>query len=444
MKSNLKIFKNGAEIPLPKGARYAIDMSLDPIAEAAEVVRAVDGSAVSLGMDGFRLYDVSISCSDHNIAPIAGIWPGDTLTIHASVELTDPGPAVMLSREPVPGSVRAHSADGTVIATPEGRTVNVPGASYFSYRPILNVMVTGKSARSTEWKASSAWSISATELEPSQEAGGVVETWDQVEATGGEVSEYTDELNRSWRVHRFTSTSALAVAAAGWVEYIAVGGGGGGGNWNASGGGGGAGGVTNLGMPSAIWFDAGTYTVEIGAGGAGGAGTSSSGLRGSDTRVGYRIRAYGGGGGGAYGQEDVGQRNGGSGGGNGHRRYSTSYPTPGTGMEGQGHDGGISRTYNGAPYLAGGGGGAGGPGYAYNHAEFPSHGGPGVMTTIAGFEEWLGGGGAGGDNVVDAALGGVGGGGGGGNNPGTPNTGGGGARTQDGGSGIFIMRYRIG
>jgi len=327
--------------------------------------------------------------------------------------------------------VRAHAADGPVIATPEGRTVNVAGAVYFSYRPVLQVMVTGKSARSTEWKASSAWSISATEMEPSQEVGGVVETWDQVEATGGEVSEYTDELNRSFRVHVFGSSGNLDATAAGDVDLLVVGGGGGSGS-----GGGGAGGFYRCKRR----LDVGLHTIVVGAGGAGGtsgdvATTARHGRSGSGSSA-LGITARGGGGG--LGAASVASpwENGGSGGGRARHNYY-GYPDGyGRGDAYYGHDGGNTN----ADFVGGGGGGAGEPGGAGTSAANGA-GGAGLMDEITGQEVFYAGGGAGNGNGLNG-----GGTGGGGSmaEPGAQNTGGGaGSGDCAGGSGIVIIRYRI-
>jgi hypothetical protein len=174
VKTALRIFRNNVEIPIPPGSSRFIDMSYEPIGEAYQAERAIDGTLLDLGYDGFDSYRISISCSDMNSPALAGIWPRNILTIYGTEDLVEPGPAVTLTREPVPGSVRACAADGRVIAEPEGRTLNVPGAVFFRYRPILNVMVTGFSTSGREKKADVRWSLSAEEVDASASAGAVV------------------------------------------------------------------------------------------------------------------------------------------------------------------------------------------------------------------------------------------------------------------------------
>ena len=89
---------------------------------------------------------------------------------------------------------------------------------------------------------------------------------EQVKASGGSVTNYTDVDGASWVAHIFTSvgTNRLEIQAAGEVEYLVVGGGGGGsGGASASGGGGG-----NVVMGQLTITNPGTHIVVVGAGGA--------------------------------------------------------------------------------------------------------------------------------------------------------------------------------
>lgn len=164
-KSQLRIFKGGVEIPLPPGSSRWLDFSMDPIAEASQIERAIDGSIVDLGSNAFNLYAVVISCSDMRFPAFSNVWPRDVLTIHAPQSLVEYGDAITLSRDPVPESVVAYDAENRAVAvTVNGRSVSAPGAVYVEYRPILSVMVSGFSRSSREMKASSSWSLSATEV----------------------------------------------------------------------------------------------------------------------------------------------------------------------------------------------------------------------------------------------------------------------------------------
>jgi hypothetical protein len=253
------------------------------------------------------------------------------------------------------------------------------------------------------------------------------------------------------------------------VQYLVVGGGGGGGsNGTASGdglGGGGAGGLSTgtIAVPNNT-----AVNIVIGQGGLGGGQTSDeSGTNGQDSGF-YQIQGQGGGGG---GEGSAAGFPGGSGGGGG--RNSGQYTNTGTGVSGQGNNGGIGG-YTGGSYQASSGGGGGGKGsVGAGGGNDQSSGGAGgsgydavpsgiITQTNAntagvgetnGAERNFAGGGGGGQANAGTVLGGSGGGGNGGANsvgsPGTANTGGGGggdgSTTQGGGgtggSGVVILKY---
>ncbi|MCZ4366616.1 glycine-rich domain-containing protein [Sulfitobacter dubius] len=440
VKSKLRMFRNNVEIPLPPGSWRFIDMSMEPISEAYQAERAIDGTLVDLGYDGWDLYRISISCSDQSSPALAGIWPGAVLTIYGTEDLIEPGPAVTLTREPVPGSIRACAADGRVIAEPEGRTLNVAGAAYFRYRPILSVMVTGFSTSSRELKADVRWSLSAEEVDASV-APPVVPTGpglpdELVDALGGEVEEFEDQNERKWRVHRFESSASLQILAPGEVECLVVAGGGGGGHGAAAGGG--AGGV----FRASVRLDIGTFAVIVGAGGPGGSSGSSSnqsprhGKRGSASSF-AGIVCKGGGGGWGFADDWSNQQvDGGSGGGQGWHSYAGISGRAGSGDEFYGHRGGNAGNSGG-----GGGGGASTVGGSGSGAS----GGDGLDFEFASAPVSVGGGGSGSGHAIDSG-GGLGGYGGGGaiSENGILNTGGGGgAQSGNGGSGLILIKYRI-
>ncbi len=260
------------------------------------------------------------------------------------------------------------------------------------------------------------------------------------------------------------------------LDYLVVAGGGGGGS-----GGGGGGGVLQQNDYSVASGSAISVTVgRGGTGGSGGRGTVIAATKGADSKFGA-ITANGGG---AGGTENVnGNVSGGSGGGS---RFDCTVSTcgsgpAGSGVTGQGNNGGYS-TYN-SYGAGGGGGGAGGAGFNTTRTYIGGNGGIGIASDITGSSTYYGGGGGGGINNnhgqyvgVDAdgnlvfngqtplttggGQGGLGGGGygssygaGGASGKanaadGAPNTGGGGGGTDpedidagDGGSGVVIARW---
>ena len=241
---------------------------------------------------------------------------------------------------------------------------------------------------------------------------------------------------------------------------IVAGGGGGGG---AGGGGGGAGGLVYL---TNRLISAGTYSIVVGSGGLGNYGTTTK-IGGNSSFNSYI--AYGGGGGEDMGGEGsktaLSHTNGGSGGG-GERLsyYSTSIAgrDGGSGVSGQGNNGGEGKNASGYDAAGGGGGGAGAAGQSAFIAGRGGDGGIGRQISITGNAIYYAGGGGGGSaqNFNVAGTGGTGGGGNGaitinynsyaGQN-GVDNLGGGGGGGSaipgngsiggNGGSGVVIIRY---
>lgn len=318
-------------------------------------------------------------------------------------------------------------------------------------------------------------------------------------ATGGTVTTLTVG-NDVYAVHAFYSTGSQtftvttpgdAALGSNTLEYMVVAGGGSGGS--DMGGGGGAGGY----LAGEITAVAGNYTVVVGAGGSGnnsGVGNRRGWEGGSSSLVGggNNILAYGGGGGASNhdrGNNPAGGLNngvtvgsgGGCSGGNGNALTNAAINSTyggsrrGTGTAGQGNDGGTGSGY----WYPGGGGGSAEAGRSN-----PGKGGDGTLNTILGPNYyWAAGGGGSNYSAYGANAGGRGGGGGGAannydnggleginrgaqggggsinsqtNRPGgaaganTGSGGGGGSHYNSnnyggaGGSGIVVIRYKIG
>ena len=289
------------------------------------------------------------------------------------------------------------------------------------------------------------------------------------------------------------------------VEYLIVAGGGGGGantpggSYHGAGAGGGAGGlITNV--PGVVAADntsltrnaqtvsAQSYPVVVGKGGAGANGVNLTNQaaqeNGANSSI-FGITALGGGHGSSNGSNGDSASNGGSGGGGGRENQTPGAATPNNNPDRQGYPG--SSGYGVSNGRGPGGGGAGASGGDHNSA---TNGGLGVQVLIAGPESsgaagypgpnnqggWFAGGGGGGGsgNTAPAGSGGGGGptgspyagggygspsyddrnlasgfggkslsgggGGGGGSMNGSPDYSWGG----EGGSGIVVVRYKIG
>lgn len=255
-------------------------------------------------------------------------------------------------------------------------------------------------------------------------------------AAGGTITTYGN-----YSIHTFTNVGTTNFVVSGGAlscDVLVVAGGGGG---SASGGG--AGGM----ISNSINITGGSYTVTVGGGGVGGnvdvGGSSFKGTNGNNS-VFNTITATGGGGGGSSVVQQWSGLNGGSGGG---ANYSGS---AGTGISGQGNNGGLASTVS--PYPNGGGGGAGAVGGTYTAPSTAGNGGAGLSSSISGAEVGYAGGGGGCpyyEGTAGTASHGGGAGGANGGVAGVKNTGGGGGASGvgytggNGGSGIVIVRYQV-
>jgi hypothetical protein len=286
-----------------------------------------------------------------------------------------------------------------------------------------------------------------------------------------EVSGGTLATGSTYYYRVFTADGSLSVSTGTVTADVLViaGGGGGGSGWYA--GGGGAGGVK---LYSGLTLSPSSYPVAVGNGGTGSTNTAVAGSNGQNSSFNTSNSATGGGGGGSRQQNVSGQRYGGNGGSGG----GTAWPNTlgGTGISGQGFDGG-SNTNGG---YGSSGGGAGSAGTHGGNPIYGNVGGSGtntysswlseissIMSGVSGWSTatstgYIAGGGAGGSDSSTNWLGGVGGGGrssAGGSvsaTNGVTNTGGGGGggsnsesanpatgpvKGADGGSGLVIVRY---
>lgn len=264
--------------------------------------------------------------------------------------------------------------------------------------------------------------------------------------------------------HTFTSSDIFKNTVPNLnIEYLVVAGGGSASTSYHGGGGGGAGGLLNGSLTN---MAANTYSITVGAGGPTTPASNTNGSKGNNSSISTLVTASGGGAGIMNWVNTI--ANGGSGGGACNVSGDPSFK--GTGISGQGRDGGSSFASNSVMSWPGGGGG--GAGQVGQNAQSVNYGGAGgnglqystwAIATTTSDGGYYAGGGAGGINgqavgagISDARQGGLGGGGNSGvwfgpsnGYPGDINTGGGGGAPNfgngstggAGGSGIVIIRY---
>ena len=253
-------------------------------------------------------------------------------------------------------------------------------------------------------------------------------------ATGGSSSTITDG-GFSWTLLSFTTDGTLTVSAPGIFECLLIGGGGGSGHndvgatESTGGGGGGSVHITSL------YLAAGTYTVDVGAGGAGSVGGTSplangsqSSIYNSTTTTSLALAEGGSGGADSWAAPQTGPLN--IGGGSWRSGYSPTASVSSQSPLCFAGGAAFSSSGNGA----GGGAGAAGNGSA-GTATAGGAGGAGRSTTFTGASVTYGSGGAGGGNAAGATGSAIGGGGGGRQNGTTGNG-------TAGNAGAVYVRFR--
>jgi hypothetical protein len=312
-------------------------------------------------------------------------------------------------------SVDGVSENNSTFSTAEIVALNISAGLFASNSPIISIRI------ATQEGNSLAQHSSASLYGIKRGSSGEVET-----ASGGIVT-----TSGGYTYHTFTSSGAFVPTSTLEIDALIVGGGGAGGDYEGFAcGGGGAGGYLTL---SGETVTAGTsYKVLVGSGGSG--WNDPFGNKGTSSEFFGTVSEGGGGGGLYYGDQGA------SGGGAG----SSGFRVGGTGIVGQGNDGGDANSNTGG----GGGGGAstegqttatttggnGGAGTQWVNGNYYAGGGGGGGRGAAGGTGGIGGGGAGAAGTADSGVDNTGGGGGGAGSAS-------GAVAGSGGSGVVIIRY---
>jgi hypothetical protein len=126
----------------PYAAR-GLTQTLAPIEQAKQLRRTASGKLVDISVEQFRKYRSTISCTDHRVPAIDGIWPGMVVTVSCIAELSHPVGGSP-SRPVVAGSLREE--DG-----------------YVFYRPVLVMRVVDVGPSTDEFAAEVAWTLELEE-----------------------------------------------------------------------------------------------------------------------------------------------------------------------------------------------------------------------------------------------------------------------------------------
>lgn len=126
----------------PYSAR-ALTQTLQPIAQAAQQRRTVNGALVDVSASQFQKYRSTITCTDQASPALEGVWPGAELVVDCVAELS----YETMTGAPAREVVASREADG-----------------FTFYRPRLTMLVTDFSVQTDEWGASVGWTLGLEEV----------------------------------------------------------------------------------------------------------------------------------------------------------------------------------------------------------------------------------------------------------------------------------------
>lgn len=132
----------GVGVP-PYSAR-GLTQTLEPIGQASQLRRTVNGALIDVSAPQFRKYRSTITCNDQQAPAVNGIWPGMVVVVDCVATLS---------------YVVGGSADRTI----------VPGSSYVDsgfviYRPRLTMRVVSHNQSKDEYGAVTNWNMELEEV----------------------------------------------------------------------------------------------------------------------------------------------------------------------------------------------------------------------------------------------------------------------------------------
>ena len=136
-------------IGVPPFSVRGATMTLEPIPQAAQLRRTINGALVDVSQPRFRKYLATIRGDDQQAPACDGVWPGRGTEVQCLAELS------------VAGTVEEPTEETT--EPPFGRP-HVPGSvkhesGFTFYRLLLTMRVTHFSIDRDEWGAATSWTL---------------------------------------------------------------------------------------------------------------------------------------------------------------------------------------------------------------------------------------------------------------------------------------------
>jgi hypothetical protein len=139
--TNLRI--RGVGVP-PYSAR-GVSQTLEPIDQAANLMRDANGGLDDISFDGFKKYKTTVTGSDQRPPNFNGKWPGLLIEMDCISELVYATDSESPDRPVVPGS-------------------EVIEGAHTAYRPRLQMRITGLTIDQDEYGAQVSWTLTAEEV----------------------------------------------------------------------------------------------------------------------------------------------------------------------------------------------------------------------------------------------------------------------------------------
>ena len=128
----------------PYSAR-GLSQTLDPIAQASQARRTINGALKDLSFSGFRKFKSTITGNDQTAPAFAELWPGQVIAVKCVAELSYLTVGGAPERTVVDGSSRVEGL-------------------YTFYRPEIAMMVLTYSMTEDEYGRAVAWSLALEEV----------------------------------------------------------------------------------------------------------------------------------------------------------------------------------------------------------------------------------------------------------------------------------------
>jgi hypothetical protein len=145
MSDNFLTLLSISGIDLPPYATRDITQTLEPIQQAKQTRRTVDGVLRDISAPQFQKYKSTITCTDQQDPSLDGIWPGKQVTVDCVAELGY--------------KTSGGSAQRTVV-TSSSRT----DGDFTFYRPRLTMRVVSYSQQTNEYGADVGWQLDLEEV----------------------------------------------------------------------------------------------------------------------------------------------------------------------------------------------------------------------------------------------------------------------------------------